>query len=277
VQVYRGFDIGSAKPTSDELAGIPHHLIDVLEPDEPIDAVGYAELADRAIADIAARGRLPIVVGGTGLWLRALLRGLVDVPKVDTGLRARLEEEAAREGGPALHRRLVAVDPRAAAAIHENDVLRIVRALEVFEQTGEPLGELRARHALGAPRYPGLFLFVDRSMEELEPRIATRVREMLATGVVAETRDLIGRFGARARALSSVGYAELVEHLTQGIPLDETERRIVKSTRTYARRQRNWFRSEPGFTRIVLGETTEADVLARARAVFPRIEASSAS
>ncbi|MBC7171604.1 MAG: tRNA (adenosine(37)-N6)-dimethylallyltransferase MiaA, partial [Polyangiaceae bacterium] len=161
VQVYRGFDIGSAKPTEEELSGVAHHLIDIVDPDEEVDAQRYAELADAAIADIEARGRVPIVVGGTGLWIRALLRGLVSVPPVDRELRARIEAEVDQEGSPAMHARLAAVDPRAAAGIHPNDRLRIVRALEVFEQTGTPMGELRHAHALGAPRYDALFVVLD--------------------------------------------------------------------------------------------------------------------
>jgi tRNA dimethylallyltransferase len=244
VQVYRGFDLGSAKPTAEELGGVPHHLIDVLDPDQDIDAQRYAALADAAIADVHRRGRLPIVVGGTGLWLRALLRGLVPAPPVDLALRARLDAEAERAGSPALHRRLAAVDPRAAAAIHPNDRLRIVRALEVFEQTGRPLGELRHEHALGGPRYDALFVVLDPG-PALEHRIETRLDAMLASGWLDEVRALRARWGA-VRPLGSVGYKELVEHLEAGTSMDQTRRAIRKATRIYARRQRTWFRSEPG-------------------------------
>ena len=129
VQVYRGFDIGSAKPTAAELGGVPHHLIDCLDPDESIDAMGFAGLADAAIEGVAERGKRPIVVGGTGLWIRALVRGLVDVPLPDPEIRGALEAEAEARGAPSLHERLTAIDPRAAARIHPNDALRIVRAL----------------------------------------------------------------------------------------------------------------------------------------------------
>ncbi len=246
VQVYRGLDIGSGKPTRAELRGVRHHMIDIVDPDEPIDAVRYAELADRAIADVAARGRLPIVVGGTGLWLRALLRGLVDVPKVDPDVRARLEREAERDGVATLHARLCAVDPRGASAIHPHDRVRIVRALEVYEQTGEPLGELRARHALGAPRYGGMALVLDRPIDALESRIESRVRRMIDAGWATEVRSLVSRWGSEIRGLHAVGYEEMLGHVTGGPPMDETERRIIKATRAYARRQRNWFRAEPG-------------------------------
>lgn len=193
VQVYRGFDIGSAKPTKDELRGIAHHLIDVVDPDEAIDAARYAELADAAIADVARRGRVPIVVGGTGLWLRALLRGLVALPAPDPKIRGELEAEADRVGAPALHARLITLDPRAAGAIHPNDRLRIVRALEVHAQTGEPIGELRAKHALGAPRHDALVLLIDRPRDEMTARMEARTTSMLARGLLDEVRALLAR------------------------------------------------------------------------------------
>lgn len=246
VQVYRGFDIGSAKPTPEELGGIPHHLIDCLDPDEAVDAMGFARLADAAIADITARGKVAIVVGGTGLWIRALVRGLVDVPLPDPEIRGALEAEAESKGAPALHERLTSIDPIAAERIHPNDALRIVRALEVFEQTGRPLGELQREHALGAPRYPNLFVVLDRDRDDLDAAIESRLDTMLEQGWVDEVRALLERWPADARAFGSVGYAQIVKHLREGTPIDETRQRIRKVTRTYARRQRTWFRSEPG-------------------------------
>jgi tRNA dimethylallyltransferase len=245
VQVYRGFDIGSAKPTAEELRGIPHHLIDVVDPDQPIDAMAYAALADGAIEAIAARGRVPIIVGGTGLWMRALLRGLVDLPPPDPAIRARLQRELARAGSPALYERLRAIDPRAASAIHPHDAVRITRALEVYEQTGRPLGELRAAHALGSPRYPAWVVSIDRPRTEHDARIDARIERMLASGWVDEVRTLLRRWGPHVRAFSSVGYRELLAHVTEGVPLEETRMRIRRSTRSYARRQRTWLASDP--------------------------------
>lgn len=241
VQVYRGFDIGSAKPTQEELAGIPHHLIDVVDPDEAIDAARYAELADTAIASVHARGRVPIVVGGTGLWLRALLRGLVALPTPDPAVRAALEAEADAIGAPALHARLVAIDPRAAAAIHPNDRLRIVRALEVHAQTGKPIGELRAEHALGAPRHDALVLLVDRPRDEMAARMEARTRAMLERGLVDETRALIARWGPDVRALGSVGYAEARAFLAGELEEAALAPAIARATKIYARRQRTWW------------------------------------
>jgi tRNA dimethylallyltransferase len=248
VQVYRGFDIGSAKPTSDELGGIAHHMIDIVDPDRPIDAMRYAELADESIHAIAARGRIPIVVGGTGLWLRALLRGLVDLPAPDPAIRARLVARAHAEGAPALHERLRAIDPRAAAAIHPHDELRIVRALEVFEQVGRPLGDLRADHALGAPRYRALVIALDRPRDDLYARIDARIDAMLAAGWLDETRGLIARWGPDVRPLGSVGYREIHGHLSGELAWDECVARIRKATRVYTRRQRTFLGSLPDVT-----------------------------
>jgi tRNA dimethylallyltransferase len=245
VQVYRGFDIGSAKPTAIELQGVTHHLLDVFDPDQNVDAVAYANLADAAIRDVVGRGGLPIVVGGTGLWIRALVRGLVDVPPVDRGIRQRLERAAITEGAPSLHARLAGVDPRSAGAIHPNDALRIVRALEVYEQTGTPLGTLRADHALGAPRYRTVFLVLDTGREQHARVIENRAAQMLEAGWVDEVRSLRDRWGDDIRPFGSVGYREVLAHVRDEVPLDETLRRIRKSTRVYARRQRTWFKGDP--------------------------------
>ena len=246
VQVYRGFDIGSAKPSAEELRGITHHLIDVLDPDQDIDAAAYAARADDAISQIRRRGLLPIVVGGTGLWIRALLRGLVDLPQVDPEVRRRLEEGVEADGAPAMHARLAAVDPLTAEAVHPNDALRIVRALEVYEQTGTPLGTLRAEHALGEPRYAATFVVLDMDRDLHASVIEQRAERMLAAGWVEEVRALRARWGDDIRAFGSVGYKEVLAHVRDGVPIDETLRQIRKSTRIYARRQRTWFKSEPG-------------------------------
>jgi tRNA dimethylallyltransferase len=246
VQVYRGFDIGASKPKASELHGIAHHLLDVREANQPLDAAEFARLADAAIADVRARGKLPIVVGGSGLWLRALLRGLVAAPAVDAELRARLDAEAQQGGAARLHTRLAQIDAQAAAQIHPNDRVRIVRALEVFEQTGQPLGALRGAHALGAPRYRALRVVLELPADELGRRIEQRTGAMIAEGFEAEVRRLLERYGREARPLGAVGYREMVTHVCDGIPFDETVRAINRATRIYARRQRTWLRSEPG-------------------------------
>jgi tRNA dimethylallyltransferase len=246
VQVYRGFDIGSSKPTADELRGIPHHLLDVRDADQPLDAAEFAALADTAIAEVRDSGKLPIVVGGSGLWLRALLRGLVKAPDVDPQVRAELTADAERLGAPALHVRLSEVDPDAAQAIHPNDRVRIVRALEVHVQTGQALGALRKQHALGAPRYRALRIVLDLPTETLTERIRARTAHMIDHGFVTEVQGLTARFGRTARPLSAVGYREMVAHICDAVSLEDTAGAINRATRIYARRQRTWLKNEPG-------------------------------
>lgn len=248
VQVYRGFDIGSAKPTGAELGAVRHHLLDVVEPSEEIDAADYARRADAAIAGVRARGGLPIVVGGTGLWIRSLVRGLVALPPVDADVRRRLETAVNAEGAPRLHERLAVVDPATANAVHPNDALRIVRALEVYEQTGVPLGALREKHAFGAPRYRTFFIALDAEREAHTRAIEARVQTMIERGWVEEVRALRARWGDDVRPFGSVGYREMLEHVRDDVSLDETFRRIRKSTRVYARRQRTWFKGERDVT-----------------------------
>jgi tRNA dimethylallyltransferase len=244
VQVYVGFDIGSSKPTVEERLRVVHHLIDIREPEQPLDAASYATLADRAIADVHARGKLPIVVGGTGLWLRALLRGLVALPPVDNALRAQLERDWDAKGGAAMHLQLMAVDPISAARIHPNDKLRVVRALEVHAQTGQPLGAARLEHALGSARYRDLTFVLDLAPVHHRERVAARTREMLEAGFAAEVAGLLDKHGRELRPLQSVGYKQMVEHVLGGVPLEETERAIVRATALYARRQRTWWKSD---------------------------------
>jgi tRNA dimethylallyltransferase len=266
VQVYRGFDIGSCKPSAEELRGVRHHLIDVLDPPEAIDAARYAQLADAAIADVAARGKLPVVVGGTGLWLRALLRGLVELPPVDGALRAQLEHEFDSAGGAALHARLRAVDPRSAAQIHPSDRLRVVRALEVHGQTGQALGELRAAHALGEPRYRAHTIALDLPLPHWRSAVASRARAMFQRGFVAEVRGLVDRYGPELRALRAVGYRQVLEGLAQALPEPEIEQRVVAATHTYGRRQRNWFRTDPNVNeRLTPAQALEPRTIERIR------------
>lgn len=257
VQVYTGFDIGSAKPTADELEGLPHHLIDVTTPDQPLDAVDYARLADAAIREVRHRGRLPIVVGGTGLWIRALLRGLIETPKVDPQLREHLESSTEALTPAALHAKLSDIDPLAAARIHPNDRVRILRALEVYEQTGIPLGQLQQTHALGKPRYSSLNMALDLDRPTLYQRIRNRTERMIDQGWIAECQALVERHGALIRPLASVGYRQLLMHTLHNEPLEITKQKIIKATQIYTRRQRTWFRGEPDFT----WWTTSLDVM----------------
>jgi len=266
VQVYRGFDIGSSKPTAAQLGDVRHHLIDVCAPDEAIDAMRYAGLADEAIRDARARGRVPIVVGGTGLWIRALLRGLLSVPPADPELRRELEQRYAREGAAAMHAALRAIDPRTAEHVHPNDQLRVVRALEVHAQTGEALGELRHAHALGAPRYDALTLYADVPSAHHRPTLEARVDQMIAAGWADEVRTIVAAHGRQPRALGAVGYRQMLAHVDGAASLEETRDAIVGATAGYARRQRTWFNSDPAVSlRLTPAELLETEALARIR------------
>ncbi|MFO0547441.1 MAG: tRNA (adenosine(37)-N6)-dimethylallyltransferase MiaA [Polyangiaceae bacterium] len=251
VQVYRRFDLGSGKPTAAERARAPHHLVDVVDPLDPMDAGRWATLADEVIADVRARGRLPIVCGGTFLWIKALLRGIADAPR-DEAIRARHNELAAAEGRARLHADLARVDPVAAARLAPNDLVRVSRALEVFELTGKPLSEWHAAHAFAEVRHQARLVGVDRPRDELDRRIEARVRGWLDAGWVDEVAALRRDF-AGARALGSVGYKQVSEHLDGALPLTELADSIVRATRVFVRRQRTWLRDEP-VTWVNLGE-----------------------
>ncbi|MCK9523493.1 MAG: tRNA (adenosine(37)-N6)-dimethylallyltransferase MiaA [Proteobacteria bacterium] len=245
MQVYRHMDIGTAKPTADELAGIPHHLIDVVDPSTPYDAARYATDADRAIADIHRRGKRVILVGGTGLYIRVLLRGLQSGPPPDDALRQRLTDEARDLGWPALHQRLRDIDPAAAQRLHPNDGVRIVRALEVFAQTGIPLTEWQAQHRFAQHRYPHRFHVLDWPREALNRRIDTRVTHMMEQGFLGEVQALLGAgYAHDLKPMQALGYRQLCAHLLGNTALAEATEQIKTETRRFAKRQGTWFRSE---------------------------------
>jgi tRNA dimethylallyltransferase len=269
VQVYRRLDIGSAKPVPAELQGVPHHLLDVAELSEPFDAARYVALADPVIEAIAARGRAPIVVGGTGLYLRALIRGLAEGIASEPGVRAALNARAAR--GPEelrrMHAELAAVDPVYAARIHVQDRIRIVRAMEVFAATGVPLSAHHARHAQMPPRYDALFVALDVPRAELRERIARRAGDMLARGWVDEVRAILADgVDPDLKPLRSVGYAEVVRHVREGVSLEETRAAVEQATAGFAKRQRTWFRGEREVHWVTPAEARTAPWLDRIRA-----------
>lgn len=245
VQIYRGFDIGSGKPSAEERARVPHHLVDVAEPAAPFDAARFVALADRAIADIRARGRTPIVCGGTFLWVKALLSGLSDAPEGDAAIRARHRELVAREGVHALYTLLQAADPQLAARLHPNDVLRVSRALEVFELSGQRLSDLQRAHGFRERRHAGLLVSPARTPEELTSRIRARVASFVADGLMDEVRALVAAGHREARAMRSVGYREALAAVDGELPEAELVDVITRSTRVFARRQRTWLGREP--------------------------------
>ncbi len=245
VQVYRGFDRGSGKPSADERARAPHHLVDCFDPGDEVDAQRYVALADEAIADIRARGRVPIVCGGTFLWVRALTLGLAPLPAADPAIRAAHQALAEAEGRAALHARLAEVDRESADRLSPNDLVRVSRALEIFALTGKPQSALHAEHGFRSARWKTQLVGVDRPREELDLRIAARVQGFLDAGLVDEVRDLRARGFGAARAMGSVGYRQVNEHLDGALPADALHAAIVRATRVFVRRQRTWLRDEP--------------------------------
>ena len=247
--VYRGLDIGTAKPGAEILAVAPHRLIDILDPADSYSAGSFRRDARAAMAEISAHGRVPLLVGGTMLYFRALQQGLAELPTADAHVRAELDARAARLGWPALHRELMRVDPAAAARIHANDPQRIQRALEVFYLTGRPMSELQA----AAPVQDTMYRFVKLAVSPanralLHARIAERFQGMMAAGLLAEVAGLHRR-GDLTRAhtsMRSVGYRQLWEHLDGECDLPAAVQRGIVATRRYAKRQLTWLRAESG-------------------------------
>ena len=247
-QCYRGLDRVTAKPTALEQARARHHLLDVADPEEQLDAAAFMRLADAAIAEIAARGKRVIVAGGTGLWIRALINGLVDAPGADPAFRAGLRTELEERGPEAIHARLAAVDPESAARIGKTDRVRVERALEVHALSGRPLSELHRAHAFAERRYQAMRIFLDPPRALLAERIAARTRELWSTGTLErETRWLLERIArapAAARALKIIGYGECARWLEQGGPPEAMLETVNARTRQYGKRQRTWFARE---------------------------------
>jgi tRNA dimethylallyltransferase len=266
VQVYRDFDIGSGKPSHEELARAPHHLLSVLDPMENIDAAGWAERAETVIAEIEGRGKRPIVCGGSFLWVRALLYGLAAAPKADEVVRATHKTIAFTEGREALHRRLAAVDPVIAARLAPQDFIRVSRALEVYEITGVPMSQWQAEHGFREAKRPYRLVGVAREREELHERIRLRAELMLKFGFVEEVKGLCARGYGEARAMASVGYREVKSAVERssvdGKPIDQDAllEAIAQKTRVFSRRQRTWLRDEP-VTWIAPSETRHRDRL----------------
>jgi len=246
MQVYRGMDIGTAKPTTADRARVPHHLIDILEPSDACSAAYFAAEADEAIAAIAARGRLPIVVGGTPLYLMSLMFGMFEGPSADQELRKRLRAVADEEGTGALHRCLEKVDPNGAERIHPNDYKRIERALEVYELTGKPLSELQTQWSADGLRYPGRVVGLRREKEDASRRINARVKQMIEAGLVEEVRRLLAQpKGLSEQARQGLGYAQVIDHLEGRMSLADAMEQIKILTRRFAKHQRTWYRKFP--------------------------------
>jgi tRNA dimethylallyltransferase len=244
LQVYRGMDIGSAKPSPEERAQVPHHLVDVADPDEAYNAGRFVAEADAAIAGIRSRGRIPLVVGGTGMYIRSLLRGLDDLP-ADEGVRKTLAGRWDAEGGGALYAELLRDDPASAARIHPSDRLRVLRALEIAAVAGKPASALRSRWSIDVPRHPHLFLALNPDRQRLFARIDGRVDEMFRRGLLDEVRGLLASgYGPSLKPMGALGYRHAVAHLLWGVSLAEAVEGMKRDTRQYAKRQGTWIAKE---------------------------------
>ncbi len=244
-QVYRQMDIGTAKATVAEQNLVPHHMIDLIDPDEEFSVAQYVARARPLISEIAARCRIPCLVGGTGLYIRALLGGLADTPSADQQLRSRMHQRELDEGEGTLHAELVRIDPTAAERIHPNNVIRLVRALEVYHVSGRTLTELQQEHQFADQPYRVMKIAPAQERAELYRRIDLRAQQMLDEGLVAEVRGLVDRYSAELKALQTLGYREVVRYLDQPDAHEKMLAEIRTSTRQYAKRQLTWFRKEP--------------------------------
>src|SRR5688500_7387706 len=239
MQVYRGMDLGTAKPSMQEQREVRHHVIDVVEPDQPFTAARFVELADAAIADAASRNVPLIAVGGTPLYFKVLFEGMFDGPGADDAVRTRLRALPNEE----LHGRLVAADPAAAKRIHVNDTKRLVRALEVMELTGKPISSLQTEWESPTPRHVAKWIGLSWDKDAINRRINARVKAMLGAGWVDEVRTLLARYPALSKTASeATGYAELIEHVKGNLSLDDASEQIKIATRQLARRQMKWFK-----------------------------------
>jgi tRNA dimethylallyltransferase len=239
--LYRGFDLGTAKPSPDDRARVPHHLVDILDPDQNFDAAAYLKAARPLVRRLALSGRPALAVGGTGFYLRALTKGLFSGPGRDEAFRAELAAETAEN----LHARLAAVDPRTAARLSPADRVRLERALEVHHQTGRPISQWQEEHGLRDKPFETLTLVLDRPPEELEARLRRRADLMFERGLKDEVEKLLrAGWAPTVKPFGAIGYRETLDHLRGLISLEEAREKTFLATRRYAKRQRTWFRGQ---------------------------------
>lgn len=258
MQIYRGMRIATAKPSRDEMRGIPHHLTDFADPGEAFSVADYVRLAGGAIRDISARGKQPFLVGGTGLYISSLIDHIsFEEIESDETLRRELTEQIGREGGEAFLKKLSTFDPETAALLHPNDSGRIVRAFEVFQLTGVPMSELRRRSRLSPSPYSVLMIgLTARDRDFLYSRIDRRVDRMMEEGLLEEARDVLSRDGMKT-AGQAIGYKELKRYFDGECPLEEAVATLKRETRRYAKRQLTWFRRDKRVRWLYIDETDE--------------------
>ena len=259
-QVYRGMDIGTDKPTPDERRGVPHRLIDLVDPGEVYNTGRYRRDAQQEIDRLLGEGRLPLVVGGTGLYIRTLVRGICDAPEADPDIRRELAVLVAAKGREGLYAELQRVDPATAAKLHPNDESKVIRALEVYRLAGCSLADLQARHGFQTTDYSPLLIGLQRPRESLYRRIEARIDWQLAHGMIEETRRLLAQgYGRQLGSMKGLGYRHLAAHVAGEYDADEMVRRFKQETRQFAKRQMTWFRKEPGIVWISLEDEDSTD------------------
>ena len=245
-QIYRGMDIGTAKPIPEQQRAVPHHLIDCVDVDQTFSVAEYQRLADTAIAEIRERGKRTMAVGGAGLYFRGIIDGLFDGPGADPEIRAKLQREADEHGNVALHERLRRCDPETANRVHPNNLVRVIRALEIYELTGKPISSLQQQWKMNEPRYPFRAFGLNMPRETLYQRIEERVNRMVEAGLIEEVKGLLDQGCPRnCVAMQSFGYKELIDYLDGKRTLDEAISLLKQNTRRFAKRQLTWFRNDP--------------------------------
>ena len=255
-QVYRGMDIGTDKPSPEERLGVPHRLIDLVDPDQPFNTGEFRRHAVAEISRLHREGKVPLLVGGTGLYVRTVLRGLWEGPPADWEFRRSLERDADVNGADWLYRQLAQVDPESAHRLHPNDRVKIVRALEVHHVLGRPLSEEHRRHAFADRPFTPLLIGLTRERSVLYRRVDDRVELELAKGLVEETKRLMDRgHGRHLGSMKGLGYKQMAGYLAGDYDYEEAVRRLKRDTRHFAKRQMTWFRKEPGMQWLSIGET----------------------
>jgi len=255
MQIYRYMDIGTAKPTLNEQARVPHHLIDIIDPDEPFDAARFAKMAGDIIIRLDTGGIIPFVVGGTGLYIKALVHGLSQACQADKNIRACLKEEEMLYGSGFLYEKLSKCDPEAAERIHPNDIFRIIRALEVYEATGKAISQYSKDHGFEKRRFNVLKIGLHMEREALYDRINRRVDAMIEEGFLDEVKKLLDiGYSEDLKSMQSIGYRHMVDFIKGRLAWEETIRTMKRDTRRYAKRQMTWFKADPEIVWVEPGQ-----------------------